>query len=67
MVAPPEVMTGKPLNYIMEPLGLIKFLDPLNSLILYFIKNIPLSNLTTSLILPGLFYIILIKFNKIPA
>ena len=41
-VTPPEVITGEPLNHIMESLGFIKFLNPSNSLILYF-KNITLT------------------------
>ena len=47
----------------------IEFLDPSNSLILYFIKNTPLNDPTTSLTLPGLLYVtlIIIKFNKSPA
>ena len=67
MVTPPEVITGEPLNHTMEPLGFIKFLDLSNSLILYFIKNTPLGNPTTLLILLGLPYVTLIKFDKTPA
>ena len=68
-VAPPEVITGEPLNHIMEFLGPIKFLNPLNFLILYFIKNIPLGDFITSLVLPGLLYVTLMitKFDKTPA
>ena len=68
-VGPPEVMTGEPLNYIMKSLRPIKFLDFLNSLILYFIKNTTLGNPTTLLVLLGLPYVssITIKFDKTPA
>ena len=70
-VAPLEVTTGEPLNHTVESLGPIKFLDPSNSLILYFIKNTTLAvnNPTTLLTLPGLPYItsIITKFNKTPA
>ena len=54
---------------VTGPPEFIKFLNPLNSLILYFIKNTPLNNPTTLLILPRLSYITLIitKFDKSPA
>ena len=68
-VGPSTVITGEPLNYIIKSLEPIKFRDPLNSLILYCIKNIALSDLTTLLALPGFPYVIsiIIKFNKTPA
>ena len=70
-VAPPEVTTGEPLNHAVESLGPVKFLDPSNSLILYFIKNTTpaVSDPTTSLVLPGLPYVtsITTKFDKTPA
>ena len=66
-MAPPEVTTGEPLNHTIKPLKPIKFLNPSNSLILHFIKNTPLGNPTTSLVLPGLPYVTLMKFDKTPA
>ena len=67
-MGPPEVATGEPLNHAVESLGPVEFLDVSNSLILYFIKNITLGNLTTLLILPGFRYVISIttKFDGTP-